>query len=52
MGSSPITVTHLPFFAAGLQLGSDGVEHGVKQHLGRLWLGFRAAGVALAVLVI
>lgn len=51
-GAPPITVTQLPSFGAGLQLGSDGVEHGIKQHLGRLWLSFRAGGVALAALIV
>lgn len=47
-----ITVTPLPFFEVGLQLGLDGVERGIKQHLGRLRLTFRAGGVALEALVI
>lgn len=47
-----IPVTPLSFCEVGLQLGSDGVEHGLKQHLGRLRLTFQAGGVALEALVI
>lgn len=48
--SSPITVTHLPSFE--LRLGSDGADPGIKQHLGRQWITFRAGGVALEALAI